>query len=43
MVKAYADAGADQVVLALTGRNIDRFMARLDEFAEQLVVPAAAM
>jgi probable F420-dependent oxidoreductase len=43
MIKAYRDAGADQVVLALTGRGLDRFMSRLDDFAEHLVVPAAEL
>jgi len=43
MVEGYRDAGAEQVVLALSGRNADRFLARLDVLAEQVVAPAAAL
>lgn len=43
VIKAYRDAGADQVVLALAGRGLDRFLSRLDEMAEQIVAPAAAL
>lgn len=43
VVKAYRDAGADQVVLALAGRGLERFLSRLDEMAEQVVVPAAEL
>jgi probable F420-dependent oxidoreductase len=41
-IKAYQDAGADQVVLALAGRDIDRFLARLEGLAEHVVAPAAS-
>ncbi|HZD26619.1 MAG TPA: LLM class F420-dependent oxidoreductase [Alphaproteobacteria bacterium] len=43
MVKQYRDAGADQVILAQSGRNLDRFLARLDALAEQVVVPASGL
>jgi probable F420-dependent oxidoreductase len=39
-IEAYAAAGADQVILALSGRDIDRFLSRLDGLAENLVQPA---
>ena len=40
LIEAYRDAGAEQVILALTGRNIDRFLSRLDDLAEHVVGPA---
>lgn len=42
-VKAYRDAGAAQVILALSGRDLDRFLGRLDGLASDLVVPAASL
>ncbi len=42
-IKAYRDGGADQVVLALAGRDIDRFLARLEGLADHVVAPAAAL
>ena len=42
-IRAYRDLGVAQVILALSGRNVDRFLARLDDMAEHLVVPAQAL
>ncbi len=42
-VRRYRDAGAEQVVLALAGRDLERFLARLDRLAETVVVPAQAL
>jgi probable F420-dependent oxidoreductase len=42
-MKAYRDAGAEQVILALSGRDLDRFLGRLDGMAAELVAPAAAL
>ena len=43
LVKRYRDAGVEQIVLALAGRNLDRFMARLDDMTESVVLPAKAL
>ena len=43
MTKRYRDAGAAQVILGLSSRNIERFLGRLDEYAENLVAPARAL
>ncbi len=43
MIKAYRDAGASQVVLALSGRDIERFLNRLEGLAEHVVRPAAGI
>ena len=43
MVEAFRDAGASQLILALSGRNLDRFLHRLDGLAETVVRPAAAL
>lgn len=40
MIRAYRDAGADQVILAMSGRDLDRFLIRLDAVAEDVVLPA---
>jgi probable F420-dependent oxidoreductase len=42
-VKRYRDAGAAQVILGLAGRNLDRLLRRLDDYAESLVVPARGL
>jgi len=42
-IKRYRDAGVEQIVLALSGRNLDRFLARVDTMANELVAPAAAL
>ncbi len=33
LVKRYRDGSVEQIVLALAGRNLDRFLARLDDMA----------
>ena len=43
MVKRYREAGVEQIVLALAGRNVDRFLARIDDMVEQVVLPAAVL
>jgi probable F420-dependent oxidoreductase len=43
LIEAYRRAGAEQVILALTGRNIDRFLSRLDDLAEHVVEPASKL
>ena len=42
-VKRYRDLGVDQVILALTGRNLERFLGRLEVMVENVVRPAAAL
>lgn len=39
--RRYRDLGVEQLVLALSGRSLDRFLGRLDRMAEEIVVPAA--
>lgn len=41
MAERYRDAGAVQVILGLAGRNLDRLLRRLDDYAEGLVRPLA--
>jgi probable F420-dependent oxidoreductase len=43
MVKGYRDAGAEQVIVSIGSRGIERFLARIDGLAADLVAPAAAL
>lgn len=43
MIERYRDAGAEQVILALSGRDLPRFLSRLDRLADEIVVPAAGL
>ena len=42
-MKRYRDGSVEQIVLALAGRNPDRFLARIDDMAERVVLPARAL
>ena len=37
------EAGAAQVILGLAGRNLDRLLSRLADYAESVVAPAQAL
>ena len=39
--RAYREAGADQIIVPLGGRTLDSCLARLDDLAENLVIPTA--
>lgn len=41
-IQEYRDVGASQVVVALSGRNLDKFLNRIEDMAEHLVRPAAS-
>ena len=43
MVKAYRDIGAEQVVVAIGAGRLERFLGRIDQLADDLVAPAAAV
>jgi len=40
LVRRYREAGAEQVIIGLAGRNLDRLLRRLDDYAENVVEPA---
>ena len=43
MVKAYRDIGAEQMVVAIGAGRLERFLGRIDQLADDLVAPAAAV
>jgi probable F420-dependent oxidoreductase len=43
LVERYRAAGAAQVIVGLAGRNLDRLLRRLDDYARHLVEPAKTL
>lgn len=43
MVKRYRDAGCDQVIVAYTSQDFERFQRRMDQIYETVVQPAQAL